>query len=63
VSVPLDFLGKGKYTAAITTDAEDTHYRTNRETLNVSKPVKVNRKSSIRLDLAPGGGACILIRK
>lgn len=63
VSVPLDFLGKGKYTAAITTDAEDTHYRTNRETLNVSKPVKVNRKSSIRLDLAPGGGACVLIRK
>ena len=63
LDIPLSFLGKGKYTAAITTDAEDTHYRTNRETLNVSKPVKVNRKSSIRLDLAPGGGACVLIRK
>ena len=63
LSIPLDFLGKGKYTATITADAEDTHYRTNRETLNVSKPVKVNRKSSIRLDLAPGGGACVLIRK
>lgn len=63
LSIPMDFLGKGKYTATVTTDAEDTHYRTNRETLNVSKPVKVNRKSSIRLDLAPGGGACVLIRK
>ncbi len=63
LSIPLNFLGKGKFTATITTDAEDTHYRTNRETLNVSKPVKVNRKSSIRLDLAPGGGACVLIRK
>ncbi|MBR6857553.1 MAG: glycoside hydrolase family 97 catalytic domain-containing protein [Bacteroidaceae bacterium] len=63
LSIPLNFLGKGKFTATITTDAEDTHYRTNRETLKTQDPVSVNRKSALTIDLAPGGGACILIRK
>ena len=63
ISIPLNFLGKGKYTATVTTDAEDTHYRTNRETLKTNDPVSVNRKSALTIDLAPGGGACILIRK
>ena len=63
LSIPLDFLGKGKYTATITTDADDTDYRTNRETLRTFDPVKVNRKSALKIDLAPGGGACILIHK
>ena len=63
LSIPLTFLGKGKYTATVTTDAEDTHYRTNRETLKTQDPVSVNRKSALTIDLAPGGGACILIRK
>ena len=63
LSIPLKFLGKGKYTATVTTDAEDTHYRTNRETLKTNAPVSVNRKSVLKIDLAPGGGACILIRK
>ena len=63
LSIPLKFLGKGKYTATVTTDAEDTHYRTNRETLKAQDPVSVNRKSALTINLAPGGGACILIRK
>ncbi len=63
LSVPLSFLGKGKYTATVTTDAEDTHYRTNRETLKSEAPQKVNKKSVLELNLAPGGGACVLIRK
>ena len=63
ISIPLNFLGKGKYTATVTTDAEDTHYRTNRETLKTNDPVSVNRKSALTINLAPGGGACILIRK
>ncbi|MBO7050140.1 MAG: glycoside hydrolase family 97 catalytic domain-containing protein [Bacteroidaceae bacterium] len=63
LSIPLNFLGKGKYTATVTTDAEDTHYRTNRETLQTFDPVSVNRKSALTIDLAPGGGACILISK
>ena len=63
LSIHMDFLGKGKFTATITSDAEDTHYRTNRETLKTNAPVSVNRKSVLKIDLAPGGGACILIRK
>ncbi len=63
LSIPLDFLGKGKYTATVTTDAEDTHYRTNRETLSAGEPQTVTRKSALTINLAPGGGACILIRK
>lgn len=63
LSIPLDFLGKGKYTATITTDAEDTHYRTNRETFKAEDSQTVTKKSTIKIRLAPGGGACILIRK
>ncbi|MBO4500531.1 MAG: glycoside hydrolase family 97 C-terminal domain-containing protein [Bacteroidaceae bacterium] len=63
VSIPLSFLGKGKYNAAISTDADDTHYRTNRETFETMDGVMVSRKSTIKVRLAPGGGACILIRK
>lgn len=63
VSVPLSFLGKGKYTATVNTDADDTHYRTNRETFRTEAPQTVNKKSVLELKLAPGGGACVLIRK
>ena len=63
VTIPLSFLGKGKYTATVNTDAEDTHYRTNRETLKTEAPQTVTKKSTIKIRLAPGGGACILIRK
>ena len=63
LSIPLSFLGKGSFTATVNTDAEDTHYRTNRETYVTYEPQTVNRKSVLKLDLAPGGGACVLIRK
>ena len=63
ISVPLSFLGKGKYTAVVNTDAEDTHYRTNRETFKTEAPQTVTKKSTIELTLAPGGGACVLITK
>ena len=63
VSIPLSFLGKGKFIATINTDAEDTHYRTNRETFKTEDPQAVTPKSTIKIRLAPGGGACILIRK
>jgi alpha-glucosidase len=63
ISIPLSFLGKGKYTASINTDADDTHYRTNRETFRTEAPSTVTRKSVIKIRLAPGGGACILIKK
>ena len=63
LEIPLSFLGKGKFTATVNTDADDTHYRTNRETFKIEAPQTVTRKSTIKIRLAPGGGACILIRK
>ncbi len=62
LSIGLDFLGRGKYTAVINTDASDTDFRTNRETFENTE-MTVTRKSTIQLRLAPGGGACVLIRK
>ena len=61
ISVPLTFLGKGKFTATVNTDAEDTHYRTNRETFKTEAPQTVTKKSVLTLKLAPGGGACVLV--
>ena len=62
LEIPLSFLGKGKFTATINTDADDTHYRTNRETFETVSGISVTRKSTIKIRLAPGGGACILIK-
>ncbi len=62
IEIPLSFLGKGKFTATINTDADDTHYRTNRETFETVSDISVTRKSTIKIRLAPGGGACILIK-
>ena len=62
IEVPLSFLGKGKFTATVNADAEDTHYRTNRETFKTEAPQTVTKKSTITLKLAPGGGACVLIQ-
>lgn len=61
LSIPLSFLGKGKYTAVVNTDADDTHYRTNRETFKTEAPQTVTKKTVLELKLAPGGGACVLI--
>ena len=63
IEIPLSFLGKGNFTATVNTDADDTHYRTNRETFRTEAPRSVTRKSVIKIRLAPGGGACILIKK
>ena len=63
LEIPLSFLGKGNFTATVNTDADDTHYRTNRETFRTEAPRTVTRKSVIKIRLAPGGGACILIKK
>ena len=62
LEIPLSFLDKGKFTATVNTDADDTHYRTNRETFKTEAPLTVTRKQTIKIRLAPGGGACILIK-
>jgi alpha-glucosidase len=63
IGVPLDFLPKkGQFTATVNTDADDTHYLTNRETYRTQSGVEVTSASVLELKLAPGGGACVLIR-
>ena len=61
LDIPLSFLPKGSWTAAVNTDAADTDYLSNRETC-ASYDTVVNASSALTVRLAPGGGACILLR-
>lgn len=61
LDIPLSFLGSGKYQALIIQDGEDSDYRTHKESYKADKRV-VTRKDSIHVKLAPGGGACLLLR-
>jgi alpha-glucosidase len=62
LDIPLDFLPKGSYRATIVQDGEQAHYLTNRETLRTEKR-NVGCTDIIRVKLAPGGGACVIIEK
>lgn len=61
LDIPMSFLPRGSWSAAVNTDAEDTDYRTNRETC-ASYDTVVTAASTLTVRLAPGGGACILLR-
>jgi alpha-glucosidase len=62
LDVKLDFLPPGAYQAIIVQDGEDGHYQKNRETLRVEKR-KTGPADTLRLKLAPGGGACVILEK
>ncbi|CAL1518836.1 glycoside hydrolase family 97 N-terminal domain-containing protein [Chitinophaga sp. MM2321] len=62
LDIPLSFLGKGKYEATIIQDGDDAHYQTNRTTYKVNKKI-VKSSDGIPVTLAPGGGACLIIKK
>ena len=62
LTIPLHFLKKGKYEVAIVQDGENAHYLTNREVLKTeTKILKASDKVTVKL--APGGGACLIIKK
>jgi alpha-glucosidase len=61
LSIPLTFLGKGKYEVEIIQDGPDAHYLTNRETYILDKKM-VSRKETLHVSLAPGGGACLTFK-
>ena len=61
LAVPLDFLPAGNYQTTIIQDGEDAHYLKNRETLR-SEERKLTPADSIHLKLAPGGGACVILK-
>ena len=63
LSIPLSFLPKkSHFTAAITTDADSlTNFRTDRER-TAYREEAVTEKSVITVDIASGGGCCILLK-
>jgi alpha-glucosidase len=61
LDIPLSFLGDGQYTALIVEDGPDSDYRTHAESCQVTKRTVTNA-DRIHVKLAPGGGACVLVR-
>lgn len=63
ITIPLSFLPKGTvWNATVNTDAGTTDFRTERETF-VNYRMKADSQTNITIRLAPGGGACILLKK
>ena len=64
VTVDLNFLPKGKYLAKVSEDADDAHYKTNREVMKYREvEVEGKKGSTLQLSMAPGGGACVILEK
>ena len=60
--VPLRFLeGKGKYTATVYADGADADYGSNPTAYSISTE-QVSRRGKLRLHLAAGGGAAVVIK-
>jgi alpha-glucosidase len=61
LDIPLSFLGPGRHQALVVEDGDDSDYRTHRESYRThTRPV--TSADTIRVRLAPGGGACVLIK-
>lgn len=61
ISVPLDFLSRGRFEAQIYRDAPDADFRTNPAALVIEKRV-VTAKDTLDAALAPGGGLAVRFR-
>lgn len=63
LDIPLDFLPKGKeFQMTVIEDGDGAHYLHEREKLKV-RTAQANNRSAVRVELAPGGGSCLLIKK
>ena len=62
LAIPLDFLPDGPHEALVMEDGEDSDYRTHRESYKPSRH-RVTKADTLRVKLAPGGGACVILRK
>ena len=60
LDIPLDFLGAGRYEALVMEDGEDADDRTHKESYKAATRT-VTGADKIRVKLAPGGGACVLL--
>jgi alpha-glucosidase len=61
VEVPLSFLPRGKHEALIIQDGPKSDYRTHAEDYQAVTR-EVSSSDTLRLKLAPGGGACVLVK-
>lgn len=61
LDVPLGFLGAGRYEALVLEDGADSDYRTHKESYTAAKRT-VTSADTVRVKLAPGGGACVLLK-
>jgi len=62
VTIPLSFLGNGNYAATIVEDGDDSDFRTHVESIKETSR-NVTSADSITVRLAPGGGACVLLKQ
>ncbi len=62
LDIKLDFLPKGTFRATLIQDGENGNFQTNRET-HRTETRSITRADTLRLKLAPGGGACVLLEK
>jgi len=62
LTIPLTFLGPGRYTASLVQDGPQADYRTQHESY-VTDTKQVSATDVLRVKLAPGGGACVLLRQ
>jgi len=60
--IPLNFAEPGKYKALIIKDGKDASYLANKEKYTVATAT-LTRDQFIDVELAPGGGACVLLEK
>ncbi|WP_324679129.1 glycoside hydrolase family 97 protein [Hymenobacter sp. GOD-10R] len=62
LTIPLTFLGPGRYTASIVQDGPQADYRTQHESYT-TETKQVSAMDVLRVKLAPGGGACVLLKQ
>lgn len=60
LDIPLSFLGDGRHEALILQDGPGADYRTSVES-HVAETRPVSKADVLRVKLAPGGGACVLL--
>jgi alpha-glucosidase len=63
LNISLDFLDADRtYSAKIFKDAKDSHYQRNPEACEIIEK-SLNRTDKLKLDLAPGGGVAIILKR
>ncbi len=61
LDIPLSFLSSGKFEVTIVQDGDNAHFLTNREVMKVQTQI-LKAKDKVHVKLAPGGGACLIIK-